>query len=45
MSVAQMRGWLKEQYGSAAKWVNKVNKMSDPQVMAIYFRMTAAKRK
>lgn len=40
-----MRSWLKSQYGGAAKWVNKVNKMADPQVMAVYFRMTAAKSK
>lgn len=45
MSVAQMRSWLKDQYGSAAKWVNRVNKMPDSQVIAIYHRMLASKRK
>lgn len=45
MSVEQMRGWLKRQYGGAWKWVNKVNSMSDQQVMAVYFRMVQAKRK
>lgn len=40
-----MRSWLKDQYHRAPKWVAKVDKMADPQVMAVYFRMTAAKRK
>lgn len=39
MSVEQMRAILKKKYGGAWKWVNKVNAMSDNQVMAIYFRM------
>ena len=45
MSVEQMREWLRKQYRGAAKWVAKVNMMKDSQVMAIYFRMTAAKGK
>lgn len=40
-----MRSWLKDQYNRAAKWTKKVDAMSDSQVMAIYYRMTAAKRK
>lgn len=40
-----MRSWLKDQYRRAPRWVRKVDAMSDVQVMAIYFRMTAAKRK
>lgn len=39
MNVHYMRSVLKQQYGGAYKWVNRVNKMSDNQVMAIYFRM------
>lgn len=45
MSIEQMRSWLKKQYGSADKWVSRVNQMPDAQVMAIYFRMTDAKHK
>lgn len=44
MSVEQMRGWLKQQYKGALKWVNKVNKMSDNQVIAVYMRMSKARR-
>lgn len=39
MSVEQMRCWLKKQYNGADKWVNKVNKMSDNQVIEVYTRM------
>lgn len=42
MEVAQMRAVLKKQYNGAYKWVNRVNKMSDNQVMAIYFRILSA---
>lgn len=42
MSVEQMRGWLKKQYGGAWKWVAKVNKMQDGQVIAVYYRMAQA---
>ena len=42
MSVDQMRAILKRQYGGAKKWVNRVNKMSDDQVIAIYYRMLYA---
>lgn len=46
MSVSQMRGWLKRQYGGSYKWVAKVNAMHDEQVIAVYYRLTrAAKRK
>ena len=39
MSVEQMRAILKVQYGGSYKWVNKVNNMSDTQVIAVYRRM------
>lgn len=42
MSVDQMRAILKRQYNGAFKWVNRVNKMSDDQVIAIYHRMLYA---
>lgn len=42
MSVEQMRAILKRQYKGAYKWVNRVNKMSDAQVVAVYHRMLYA---
>ena len=44
MSVIQMRDILKTRtkYGNSWKWINKVNAMSDNQVMAVYFRMARA---
>ena len=42
MSVDQMRGILKKQYNGAHRWINRVNKMSDAQVCAIYLRMLRA---
>lgn len=42
MSVQQMRAVLKRQYNGAYKWVNRVNKMSDDQVIAVYYRMLNA---
>lgn len=42
MSVEQMRAILKRQYNGAYKWVNRVNKMSDDQVVAVYHRMLYA---
>ena len=39
MSVETMRAVLKKQYGGAYKWVNRVNKMSEAQVVAVYYRM------
>lgn len=41
MSVVQMRTILKTRtkYKNSYKWINKVNAMSDNQVMAVYFRM------
>nr|DAF13636.1 MAG TPA: hypothetical protein [Caudoviricetes sp.] len=33
---------MKRQYGGAKKWVNRVNNMSDDQVIAIYHRMLYA---
>lgn len=42
MSVVQMRVALKTRtkYSNSPKWINRVNAMSDNQVMAIYFRMS-----
>ena len=39
MSVEQMRAVLKKQYNGSYKWVNRVNKMGDGQVVAVYYRM------
>ena len=39
MSVDAMRAILKRQYNGAYKWVNKVNNMSESQVIAVYKRM------
>ena len=39
MSVDQMRAVLKRQYNGAYKWVNRVNRMSEAQVIAVYKRM------
>ena len=44
MSIEQMRGWLKQQYHSAWKWVNKVNAMSDSQVIAVYYRLSRSQK-
>ena len=44
MLVIQMRAILKERtkYSNSYKWINKVNGMSDRQVIAVYFRMLRA---
>lgn len=39
MNVVSMRAILKRQYNGAYKWVNRVNNMSDNQVVAVYYRM------
>ena len=41
MTVNRMRVALKERtkYSNSYKWINKVNAMSDRQVMAVYFKM------
>lgn len=39
MEVSQMRAILKKQYKGAYKWVNKVDRMSENQVIAVYYRM------
>ena len=39
MSVDAMRAVLKKQYNGAYKWVNRVNNMSEAQVIAVYKRM------
>lgn len=37
-----MRAALKSQYHGAYKWVMRVNKMSDNQVIAVYKRMQSS---
>lgn len=39
LTVDQMRAILKRQYKGAYKWINRVNKMHDAQIQAVYFRM------
>jgi hypothetical protein len=39
MSVEAMRAVLKKQYNGSYKWVNRVNNMSEAQVIAVYKRM------
>lgn len=39
ISIVQMCNHLKKLYRGAQKWVDKVDKMSDMQVYAIYMRM------
>lgn len=39
ISINQMRNYLKKLYRGAQKWVDKVDKMSDMQVYAVYMRM------
>ena len=44
MEVVQMRVILKTRtkYRNSYKWINKVNAMSDSQVMAVYYKMVRA---
>ena len=44
MSIVQMREALKKRtkYKNSYTWINKVNGMSDNQVMAVYYRMLRA---
>ena len=42
MSISQMRTALCRLYRGAPKWVDRVRKMSDNQVYAIYMRMLEA---
>lgn len=42
MSVEAMRAVLKRQYNGAYKWVNRVNNMSDNQIIAVYRRMQSS---
>lgn len=39
MSIEAMRAALKKLYGGSYKWVNRVNKMHDNQIIAVYYRM------
>ena len=43
MTIEYMRQYLRKCYGGAQKWVNKVNKMSDNQVIAVYYRIVQDK--
>lgn len=45
MSAEQMRHALMNntKYGTAPKWQNRVKKMSDSQVIAVYFKMLNSK--
>ena len=44
MSTIQMRTILKTRtkYSNSYKWINKVNDMSDSQVIAVYYKMLRA---
>lgn len=44
MSIEYMRVMLKTKtkYTNSYKWINRVNKMSDAQVIAVYHRMLSA---
>lgn len=42
MSVEAMRAILKSQYNGVYRWVNRVNNMSDNQVIAVYKRMQSS---
>lgn len=44
MSVEQMRGWLKQQYHGSFRWVDRVNAMSDNQVIAVYYRLSRSQK-
>lgn len=39
ISIDQMRNHLKKLYRGAQKWIDKVDRMPDMQVYAIYMRM------
>lgn len=43
MSIAQMKEWLLQQYNSARGWVARVHRMSDAQIVAVYYRMVQSK--
>lgn len=44
MSPQQMREAIRQVYWYSITWSNKVEKMSDKQVAAIYYRMLDAKQ-
>lgn len=44
MSLEQMKTYILEKYDYSPKWVEKVDKMSDTQVIAIYYRMLNSKK-
>ena len=44
MSVEAMRAVLRKQYNGAYKWVNRVNNMSEAQVIAVYKRMQGSRQ-
>ena len=39
VDIQSMRSVISKQYGESPKWVERVKKMPDKQVIAIYFRM------
>lgn len=47
MEVSYMRQYIKDAYGRNENWCNKVNRMGDKQVIAIYYSLLnrAAKKK
>lgn len=45
MSIQQMRAFIVEHYANAATWANRVSKMRDNQVIAIYMRIINASPK
>lgn len=44
MTVDAMRAALRKKYGGAVKWTDKVKRMSDEQVIAVYFSMLQRKQ-
>lgn len=43
MTYENMRGYIKARYSHAPDWCKKVDKMSDEQVCAIYYRLVRAR--
>lgn len=39
VSIEEMRAAVCKQYGNSPKWVAKVGRMSDSQIIAIYLRL------
>ena len=43
MSLEQMKTYILKKYDYAPGWVRKVDRMSDTQIVAIYYRLLNAK--